>query len=127
MDYEYGAVQPWTADTSQQALARNVEAYVRIGWRVESAPVPGQVVMVHGKRPNHILHLLLSVVTFGLWLPVWLIVAATTREQRAVLTAHPDGTVANSLNAPGPPWYQQGSTWAALAALAVVLFIVWAS
>lgn len=28
--------------------------------------------------PNHILHLLLSLVTMGLWLPVWLIVGATS-------------------------------------------------
>lgn len=28
--------------------------------------------------PNHILHLLLSVFTAGLWIPVWLIIAATS-------------------------------------------------
>lgn len=28
--------------------------------------------------PNHILHLLLSLVTMGLWLPVWLIIGATS-------------------------------------------------
>ena len=31
-------------------------------------------VMAVGKTPNHILHLLMSVVTAGLWLPVWLII-----------------------------------------------------
>ncbi len=28
-----------------------------------------------GKRPNHILHLLLSIVTVGIWLLVWLIIS----------------------------------------------------
>jgi len=25
--------------------------------------------------PNHVLHLLLSLVTFGLWLPIWILIA----------------------------------------------------
>jgi hypothetical protein len=35
-------------------------------------------IVVHqdrGKPVNHVLHAVLSVLTFGLWLPVWLIVA----------------------------------------------------
>jgi hypothetical protein len=31
-----------------------------------------QKVEIVNKRPNHILHLLLSLVTFGLWIPVWI-------------------------------------------------------
>lgn len=30
-------------------------------------------VMVVNKGPNHVLHLLLSVVTVGFWLPVWVV------------------------------------------------------
>lgn len=44
-----------------------------------------QAALVWGHRPNHVLHLILTVLTLGLWVPVWLIVAATTRETRAVL------------------------------------------
>lgn len=38
---------------------------------------PEEVRMVLAERqtPNHVLHLLLSVVTAGLWLPVWFLVA----------------------------------------------------
>jgi hypothetical protein len=37
---------------------------------------PNSVVVVQQRQgTNHILHLLLSVVTFGLWIPVWVIVA----------------------------------------------------
>lgn len=31
-------------------------------------------VMAQGSKPNHILHVILSIVTLGAWLPVWLIV-----------------------------------------------------
>jgi carbon starvation protein CstA len=34
-------------------------------------------------RPNHILHLLLSVITGGLWLPVWLILSMRYSLSRA--------------------------------------------
>ena len=31
-----------------------------------------------GRSPNHLLHLVLSVITFGLWLVVWLLLAVGT-------------------------------------------------
>lgn len=46
------------------------------------APVP----MVAAKDPyetNHILHLLLTVFTFGLWSPVWLVIACRNSNERA--------------------------------------------
>jgi hypothetical protein len=42
--------------------------------------------MVKGHRPNHVLHLLLSVVTFGLWLPVWIGVAAFGGGRREIVS-----------------------------------------
>jgi hypothetical protein len=33
-----------------------------------------RMVLAERQTPNHILHLLLSVVTAGFWLPVWLLV-----------------------------------------------------
>ena len=78
-----------------ERLAAAVNDWVRIGWRVETYG-PDQVVMVRGRRPNHVLHLLLSIVTLGLWLPVWAILALTQGEKRQVLTAMPDGCVVNS-------------------------------
>ena len=67
-------------------LPVEVARLVSLGYRVEAAPLPGQVVMVRGRRPNHILHLLLSVVTVGLWLPVWLLVGLGAREHRVVVS-----------------------------------------
>lgn len=36
---------------------------------------PAQQIVVQQKRVNHVLHLLLTIVTLGLWLPVWIILA----------------------------------------------------
>jgi hypothetical protein len=78
---------------------------------------------VRGKRPNHILHLLLSVVTLGLWLPVWALLAVTSHETRAVLTVRPDGSVANSATPTGP-WWKDPSSVGAIVAVALILAFV---
>ena len=31
--------------------------------------------MAQAPSPNHILHLLLTLITFGLWLPIWILVS----------------------------------------------------
>ena len=68
------------AGAPAEAIARCVGR----GWRVESDSGE-RVVIVKGesravradrrKRPNHVLHLLLTLITAGLWLPVWLLIA----------------------------------------------------
>lgn len=55
------------------------------GSRIESQS-DFQAVLVQGHRPNHVLHLLLTVFTLGLWLIVWIIVAGAGGEKRALLT-----------------------------------------
>lgn len=75
---------PWTADQRRTALAENLQQAVRQGWRVESQ-TEFQANLVKGHRTNHILHLILSIVTLGLWLIVWLIVALTNKEKRRVV------------------------------------------
>ncbi len=96
------------------------------GWRVESV-TPSQAVMVNGRGPHHILHLLLSVFTAGLWLPVWLIIALSAREVRAVVTAHPDGHSwrASIASKARTPWYQNTRTvvLVVLGVLAVLVLV----
>lgn len=41
------------------------------------------IVQEKDNRPNHILHLLLSVITGGLWLPVWFMLSVASRLKRA--------------------------------------------
>jgi hypothetical protein len=67
-------------------LATQVRRMVNKGWRVESQ-TEEMAVMVKGKRPNHVLHLILTVLTAGLWGIVWIILAITSHEDRMVLTA----------------------------------------
>jgi hypothetical protein len=49
--------------------------------------------IVHGHRPTHLLHLLLSVFTLGLWLLVWLLLAGTVRERYKLSTVDALGNV----------------------------------
>lgn len=65
----------------KQTLANRVATQVSKGWRVESQ-TETMATLVKGKRPNHILHLLLSVFTLGIWLPVWIILAVVMGEKR---------------------------------------------
>jgi hypothetical protein len=80
-------VQPATIDPQLEQTTRE---YVALGWRVESV-LPGQVVLVSGKRVNHILHLLLTVLTLGLWLIPWMIISMAGGEKRKIITIGPDG------------------------------------
>ena len=70
-------------DERRQALAQAVaDTLAQSGkWRVESQS-DYDAIVVKGKRTNHVLHLILSVVTMGSWLPVWLILVIVNREQK---------------------------------------------
>jgi hypothetical protein len=68
----------------RQLRAQAVSNSVRQGWRVESQ-TDFQAVMVRGERPNHVLHLILTLVTFGLWGIVWIALAIFGGEKRRVI------------------------------------------
>jgi hypothetical protein len=46
------------------------------------ARTPTSAVVAFGKPVNHVLHLLVSVLLCGLWLPVWLLMVVTGGERR---------------------------------------------
>ena len=66
-------------------LKENIATETANGWRVESI-LDGQAVLVKGSKPNHILHLILFLVTAGFWLPVWIFIAVTGGEKRKVIS-----------------------------------------
>jgi len=68
----------------KELLARAVANEIRQGWRVESQ-TDYQAVIVRGQRPNHMLHLILTLVTLGLWGLVWIAVVALGGEKRGVI------------------------------------------
>ena len=76
----------------KELLARAVANQVRQGWRVESQ-TDYQSVLVTGSKPNHILHLILTLLTLGIWIIVWILVSLFGGETRRTLTVHPDGRV----------------------------------
>jgi len=38
-------------------------------------PEDDRMVLAEKRTPNHILHLLLAVVTVGLWIPIWILIS----------------------------------------------------
>lgn len=50
---------------------------------------------MNGKRPNHVLHLILTLVTFGFWVIVWIILAVTLHESRHIISVDEFGNVRN--------------------------------
>ena len=78
-------------DERQAVLSTEIAQWVGRGYRVESQSEI-QAVLVKGKPTNHVLHLLLSVFTLGLWLIVWLIVGGQTF-RRLVLNVARDGEI----------------------------------
>ena len=53
------------------------------------------VVIVRGHRPNHVLHLLLSIVTLGLWIPVWILLSIFGGEKRRAISVDECGNVSD--------------------------------
>ena len=72
--------------TREESIDHQIASYLAQGWRLESRTAYSAN-MVKGKRVNHVLHLLLSVVTLGLWLPVWLVVALVGGGRREHIAA----------------------------------------
>ena len=71
-------------DEAEAARAYDLGALTRLGWRVEHES-EAQTVLVRGHRVNHLLHVVLSVLTLGLWLIVWLFVTLNGGERRMVI------------------------------------------
>lgn len=68
-----------------QTVDERVAVLVANGYAVQSRSAT-QVILVGGRRPNHTLHLLLTIFTAGLWGIVWIILSAINRPQTKVIT-----------------------------------------
>ena len=74
------------------ALERYVAQAGRQGWRVQSMSA-NQAQLLKGKPTNHILHLILSIITLGLWLIVWLGVVIFAGQKERLVTVDQLGNV----------------------------------
>lgn len=72
---------PYTDDERRQILSWEIQARVAHGGRLQFREGESAVI-VYGWPLNHLLHLLLSVLTFGAWAIVWLWLALTRGERR---------------------------------------------
>jgi hypothetical protein len=93
MESTYQAVTP-TMDPAvrQERLNQAIAAELARGGRIESQ-TGSSAVVVRGNRVNHILHLLLTLITLGIWVIVWLIISASGGERRRIINADPYGNV----------------------------------
>lgn len=86
------APQHMSADDRKAVLARAVATDVRSGWHVQSQTDYQAVLLKPGTKVNHVLHLILTLITLGIWAIVWILVALTHRRDRhRVVSVDPYG------------------------------------
>ena len=87
-----GTDTPVNPERRRALLAQAVAREVAGGARVESNS-DYLAVLVYGKPVNHVLHLILTLVTFLLWAIVWIWVAVAGGEKRVILSVDDYGNV----------------------------------
>lgn len=86
-------LNPISTDDRRGILAAQVATHVHNGYRVESQ-TDVQATLVKGRRPNHVLHLILSIITAGLWAVfVWFPIAVFGGEKRQSISVDAYGIV----------------------------------
>jgi hypothetical protein len=80
-------------EARKELLGRTVAAQIATGARVQSQS-DYQAVVVNGRPINHVLHLILCILTIFLWAPVWVCLAIFGGEKRAMITVDEYGNVA---------------------------------
>ncbi|GAA2296351.1 hypothetical protein GCM10010234_43020 [Streptomyces hawaiiensis] len=87
-------LQPVASDERKSHLATAVQQEVARGGRVESHSDYNAIVR-YGQPVNHTLHLILTLVTVGLWSIVWLIVwiVSVTSNKAVTLTVDEYGNI----------------------------------
>jgi hypothetical protein len=84
-------------ERSERLDAALIEAVQR-GWRIELR-TPTQAVVMRGKKLSggaHVLHFLMTLLTFGVWVFVWVLHAISRNEKRVTITVDHHGKVLES-------------------------------
>jgi len=84
--------QKMDMDSRQSMLATTIASQVASGKRVESQG-PYSAILVKGKPVNHVLNLILTVITAGLWVVVWVPWAILGGEKRSQASVDEFGNV----------------------------------
>ena len=86
------SVAPLSLDDRQAILQHQVLNNAAKGWTVLSQ-TQTQASLTKGKDTSHLLHLVLSVVTLGLWIPVWIVVTIAAGKKTRLVTVNEQGSV----------------------------------
>lgn len=78
------------------ALDRAVANELASGAELESQ-AGTNAVLLKGKKVNHVLHAILSLITAGFWLIVWLLLVLTNKRKRIVLSVNQRGEVERNI------------------------------
>jgi hypothetical protein len=81
-----------SADERKSALDRVLADRGAHGWRIETRS-DFQATIATGNKINHVLHLILTILTVGLWGIVWIILAITGGIKRHIITIDEYGNV----------------------------------
>jgi len=81
-----------SADERKSALDRVLADRGAQGWRIETRS-DFQATIATGKPIHHVLHLILTILTAGLWAIVWIILAITGGIKRHIITIDEYGNV----------------------------------
>lgn len=84
-----------TTEERTAALDKYVLSAGHSGWRVQSQ-TSTTAQLLKGKPTNHILHLILSIITLGVWLIVWVLVVIFAGQKQRVVTVDEYGRVHTS-------------------------------
>lgn len=76
----------WSADRRKEALARAIASQLGQGGRRIESQSDYNAVIVQGKPVNNVLQLILTLVTFGMWGFVWLLLCFVGGEKREMVT-----------------------------------------
>ena len=85
-------MQKKTVDERRELLAHEIRFRVGREYRIESQ-ADFQAVLVRGHRVNHILHLIITLVTCFLWGIVWILLVIADGEKRLVVSVDEWGNV----------------------------------
>jgi hypothetical protein len=81
-----------SADERKATLDRTLADRGAQGWRIENRS-DFQATIATGNKINHVLHLILTILTAGLWGIVWIILAITGGIKRHLVTVDEYGNV----------------------------------
>ena len=108
------------------SVARHLQGRVKAQKKSGHGSPEGEALTVVDLTAQEIiLHALLAIFTAGLWLPIWLLIAVTSRESRVTYTLHSDGMVRRTVpDAKPKSWWGRNYGWVIGVTVAVMFVLL---